>query len=72
VTDRRFIIDLAERLGWAFLEGTMAGVTVAAVSDVHMWLAALSGGVAAALSTLKSLLARRVGDPSSASLSKKI
>jgi hypothetical protein len=69
---RQLLRDLAERAGIAFVEGTLAGVTVAAVSDVNMWIAALSGGVSAALSTLKSALATRVGNPDSASLSKKI
>lgn len=64
--------DVLERAGVAFLEGTLAGVVVTQAMDARMWLAALSGGVSAALSTLKSLLATRVGNPESASLSKKI
>lgn len=69
---KRYLTDLAERAVVAFVEGTLAGVTVAAVSNVDMWVAAVSGGAAAALSVLKSSIATRVGNPESASLSKKI
>lgn len=68
----RATADIRERLVIAFAEGTLSGVVVSAVGDVHMWLAAVSGGVAAVLSLLKSTLATRVGNPESASLSKKI
>lgn len=70
--NRKALTDLAERAAVAFVEGTFAGLTVSAVTSADTWVAALSGGVAAALSVIKSSLATRVGNSESASLSKKI
>lgn len=64
--------DTLERAVWAFVEGAVTGVALTQLNDISMWWAALSAGLAPALSVLKSAAATRVGFPESASLSKKI
>ena len=64
--------DVLERAGIAFLEGALGGVAITQASNISMWWAALSAGVSPALSVLKSAAAARVGNPGSASLSRKI
>lgn len=63
-----FVKDLAERAGVAFVEGALAGLVLTSVADKTAWLAAASAGVSAAVSVVKSTLAKRVGNPDSASL----
>lgn len=60
--------DLLERVGMTFVEGFLGGIVVTEIADKAMWLAAVSGGVAAALALLKGLAAKRVGNEDSASL----
>lgn len=73
--NRRYLLDLAERVGATFLEG--AGATFATLGplDLHgidslekTGLAAVAGGLASVGALCKGLLAKRVGDPESASL----
>ncbi len=68
----RLTRDVLERAVWAFVEGAAGGVVITQASNVSMWWAAVSAGLAPALSVVKSAYATRVGDPASASLSKKI
>lgn len=68
----RYLRDTLERAAWAFVEGAISGVVLAQIGNISMWWAALSAGLAPALSVIKSAYATRVGDPSTASLSKKI
>lgn len=62
--------DLLERVLASFVGGFVGGITVATPLDGSMWYAALSGGVAAAVSLVKGLLARLKDDKNSASLAK--
>ncbi|MEV6105692.1 hypothetical protein AB0M28_13390 [Streptomyces sp. NPDC051940] len=62
--------DLAERIVTSFIGGFTAGVVVTQPLDGSMWYSALAGGVVAVVSLVKGLVARAVGDPNSASLTK--
>lgn len=61
--------DLLERVAVTFVEGTIGSLVLTQLSDRDMWLAAVGGGVAAVVALLKGLLAKRYGNPESASLS---
>ena len=69
-TTRTYLTDLAERVIWTALAAA-AGVVLAASPhdplDADMWQTAGAAGLAAAVSLVKGLLARYVGDPNSAS-----
>lgn len=67
----KFWRDASERAVWTFAQGALAAAPLGPVSD---WSAVRSAGVtmavaggAAVLSLAKAMLARRVGDPASAS-----
>ncbi|MDX2702136.1 hypothetical protein PV350_04655 [Streptomyces sp. PA03-6a] len=62
--------DLAERVTTTFLEGFLGGVVVTTPFDGHMWQAAAIGGVSAAVSLVKGLVARWRSVTNSASLAK--
>jgi hypothetical protein len=64
--------DAAERVAVAFAEGVVGGLVLTGVTDKSMWLAALTGGVSAAVSALKAIVASRVGNADSASLTKTV
>jgi hypothetical protein len=70
---RSYIIDLAERVVWTFLQAFLGALIaggvfdVAGVRDVSAWEAAALGGVAAVLSLLKGIAAKFIGQPDSAS-----
>lgn len=62
--------DLAERVLVTFVEGLLGGLVLTQLTDQNMWLSAAAGGVAAVLALAKGLIAKGVGEPDSASLSK--
>jgi hypothetical protein len=62
--------DLAERIVTTFLQAFVGGLVLTAPFDLHMWQAAAMGGVAAALSLVKGLVARWRSVTNSASLAK--
>jgi hypothetical protein len=62
--------DLVERILSTFLQAFIGGIAVTQPLDGSMWYAALAGGVAAALSLVKSLVARLADVRNSASLAK--
>lgn len=64
--------DLLERVITSFLGGFLAGLVVTRPLDGSMWWTAAAGGVAAAVSLLKGILARLTGDANSASLSGRV
>ncbi|MET7795630.1 hypothetical protein [Streptomyces decoyicus] len=67
-TARTFARDLVERVIATFLQAFIGGIAVTQPLDGSMWYAALAGGVAAALSLVKGLLARWKAVRNSASL----
>ena len=74
--DRTWLRDSIERVAWTFVQASIAtggaeAIAAAAVDgDVSVLRAAAIGGVAAALSAVKAIAARKVGDPHSASTSR--
>lgn len=59
---KEFWVDAGERVVTAFVEGTLALLTVDALSsgvDIAFGHALLAGGVASALSTLKAIVGSR-------------
>lgn len=62
--------DLVERVISTFLQAFIAGIVVTQPLDGGMWHAALMGGVAAAVSLVKGLVARWRDVSNSASLAK--
>lgn len=70
--DGVYFKDLVERVASTFVEGVIGSLVVTELTDRSMWLAALSGGVAAALSLVKGLIARHRGLGDSASLSRDV
>ncbi len=65
-----FARDLLERVLATFLQAFIGGIAVTQPLNGSMWQAALVGGVAAALSLVKGLLARFSDVKHSASLAK--
>lgn len=61
--------DLLERVAATFLQGFVGGLVLTEMADQDMWKAAAAGGVAAALSLVKGIVAKKVGNSDSASLS---
>ena len=66
--DRDWLKDATERVGWTFLQGALAtgSLEQLATGDLDAWRAAAVGGIAAVLSLIKAIAARRVGDVHSA------
>ncbi|MFG2670860.1 holin [Streptomyces sp. NPDC048445] len=62
--------DLAERVVSTFLQAFVGGLVLTQPFDVSMWQAAAVGGVAAAVSLVKGLVARWRDVTNSASLAK--
>lgn len=60
---QRFPWDALERIGWTALQGVV-GLVVVELADVDMWWAL---PVASALAALKALIAKKVGQPGTAS-----
>lgn len=60
--------DLTERVAATFLEGFLGGIVLTQYTDQEMWVAAAVAGVASAAALLKGLLAKKTGDPKTASL----
>lgn len=66
--DWTWVKDAAERVGWTFLQGSLAtgSLEQLATGDLDAWRAASVGGIAAVLALLKAIAARRMGDHHSA------
>lgn len=64
-----FLKDLRERVLVTFAEGFLGSLVITELSDESMWLAAAGGGVAAVAALLKGVVAKKVGNEASASLS---
>lgn len=64
--------DLAERVLWSAVQGFAASVVVTQYADKSMWYAALGAGITAALAAAKGFVAKAVGNPDSASLSRDV
>lgn len=62
--------DLAERVLSTFLQASVGGLVLTQPLDLGMWQAAAVGGVAAAASLVKGLIARWRDVTNSASLAK--
>ncbi len=62
-----FTKDLLERLVATFVQAFLGVVIVSGLDNIDV-KAAATAGVAAALSLVKSLIAKRIGDPGDASL----
>lgn len=64
--------DLVERATMTFIEAFAGSLAITGFSDSSTWYAALGSGVAAVLALAKGLIAKGVGEPDSASLSKDV
>jgi hypothetical protein len=74
-TGKTYAIDLAERIIWSFLGGTVAVIVAAGPADMFnasFWQAAATGGVAAVVSLVKGLFARGIGASNSASTAPRV
>jgi Putative lactococcus lactis phage r1t holin len=77
-TSRKYLADLAERALVTFLQVFGATLIAGGVFDVHgiqnlsAWQAAAVAGLGAVLSVIKSVVARAVGNPDSASLTSNV
>ncbi|MGA4941787.1 hypothetical protein [Streptomyces cinereoruber] len=69
-TAKTYARDLLERVLSTFLQGFIGGIVITQPLDASMWYAAAVGGVGAALSLLKGLVARWRDVSNSASLAK--
>ena len=67
---KEYVLDLAERVAATFAAGAIAVLTTngADITELSLWQSAGVAGAAAALSLIKGLLARYVGDEASAGL----
>jgi hypothetical protein len=69
-----FSTDLAERVAWTFLQAFGAtlvasgGLDMTGVTDMSIWQKAMLAGVAGVLALVKGLVAKQVGDKTSAAL----
>lgn len=54
---KAFLIDAGERIVSTFIQGATASLVVTGFSSNEAWKAALVGGIAAALSTVKAIAA---------------
>lgn len=61
-TTRRYILDLAERVFWTFLQGGLGVITVDAL-DLPVWAVV---PVATGLALLKGLVAKKIGSGNTA------
>lgn len=63
-----YVRDLLERAAWTAIQGALAagGIEQLAAGNVDAMHAAVVGAIAAVLSMIKSIAARRVGDSDSA------
>ena len=66
--DRDWIKDATERVAWTFVQGALGTVSAEAIAtgDPSALRAAAIGGLAAVLSLVKAIAAKRMGDPHSA------
>lgn len=66
IVNRKFLVDLAERVGSTFLGGALvvAGTDAADWTSLSMWQSAGVAGGLAVVALLKGLAARWVGDKS--------
>jgi hypothetical protein len=62
--NKKFLVDLAERVGWTAAEAAISVAIVAMTPLQDWWVAPLTAG----LSLVKGWIAKHVGDPSSAAL----
>lgn len=75
--DRQWWEDARERIVWTFVQAAIAGVGSEALAtgvidgDVSVLRGALVGGIAAVLATVKSIAAKKIGDPHDASTRKR-
>ncbi|MEV8046370.1 hypothetical protein AB0P02_21355 [Streptomyces griseoluteus] len=69
-TAKTYARDLAERVVVTFLQAFVGALVLTSPFDLAMWQAAAMGGVAAALSLVKGMLARARSVSNSASLAK--
>lgn len=67
---REFLKDLAERAFATYVEALIGFLIVSGVTDLSVVKSALVAAIPAALSVIKSGLAKLTGDPESASLVK--
>jgi len=63
--ERKYLKDVAER---ALMTAVQAGIASYVVVGKDGWKTAALAGVAAALSVIKSAIAKKIGDPESASI----
>lgn len=71
-TAETYARDLGERVITTAAAGFAAAFVPAQAADASMWYAAGGAAVGAVVSLVKGLLARALGDPNSASLSRKV
>lgn len=64
---KAFLIDLAERVAATYLQSFIGLLLVSGALDIDTLKAAALAAVPAALAVVKGVLARKVGDPESAS-----
>ena len=69
---KRWAIDALERVLATFAQAFLAIIVAAPILDMSTWKAAAVSGIAAAMSALKALVAKGVGDPESASLASSV
>lgn len=71
-TTETYARDLGERIITTAAAGFAAAFVPAQAADASMWYAAGGAAVGAVVSLVKGMLARALGDPNSASLSRKV
>lgn len=65
---KRYLLDLADRTAWTYLQ-TLAGLVTAAgfdLVDLASWKAAAVAALPAAYTAVKGAIAKRFGDPDTA------
>lgn len=65
---RKFLVDLAERVVATYIQSFLGLLLVADAIDIGAVKAALVAAAPAALAVVKGVLAKRLGDPESASV----
>lgn len=60
--------DAAERVTMTFVQGAVSAVALHRLTDLSMWQGAAMAGVTAALSMVKTVVARHTGPTDSASM----
>ncbi|MFF1468076.1 hypothetical protein [Streptomyces mirabilis] len=71
-TAETYARDLFERVVNTAAAGFLAAFIPAQAADASMWYAAGGAAVGAVYSLIKGMVARAIGDPNSASLSRKV